>query len=157
MHVQTCNCCGDTKPINEFPKNGTDNDGKPRWRPDCTVCYTIKRKIDKRKHTKFVCNTRFRTGEDDTYQLQDWRDALIFFKGACAYCGRPHSRRFKLTKEHVIPVDKGGKTVRANIIPACGLCNSSKSNERFESWYSRQKFYAVQRMERINQWRSQQA
>lgn len=148
-----CNTCNTEKPTEAFPRNGKDPVGNIKRRADCTVCYNIKRRIDKRKHTKFVNNTKHRTGEQDTYTLQDWKDALIAFGGCCAYCGRPESRRHKLTREHIIPVDSGGKTVRRNIVPACGSCNSSKSNNSFEQWYSKYKKYSVDRKARIIVWR----
>jgi hypothetical protein len=152
--MPVCNTCGVDKLDAAFPKNGKDKDGKTRRRPDCNVCYNIKRKLDKGKHTKFMNNTKHRTGEEDTYILQDWKDALIHFGGCCAYCGTPQSRRKKLTRDHVLPVTKDGTTVRKNIIPSCNRCNCSKSGEYLEVWYPQQRFYSKERMERINAWRT---
>jgi 5-methylcytosine-specific restriction endonuclease McrA len=153
MDVQVCNVCGVEKPITDFPKNGTYPDGSPRRRPDCTVCYNIKRKLDKKKHNKFVNNTMHRTGEIAEYSIEQWREALVFFGGCCAYCGRPQSRRIKLTKDHIKPVSQGGKTTKGNIIPACTRCNSSKSNQNIDDWYPKQPFYNKARMEAIYKWR----
>lgn len=158
MTTQICNVCGLEKPLSEFPKNGVDKDGNTRRRPDCTVCYNIKRKLDKRKHNKFVNNTKHRTGEEDTYSLSDWKDALVHFVGSCAYCGHKQSRRIKLTKDHVVPVNGphgGGKTVKNNIVPACPWCNSSKGDSKLSDWYPKQKFYSVERMVRIRQWQEE--
>lgn len=54
------------------------------------------------------------------------------------------------TKDHVIPVSKGGK--KQNIVPACVLCNCSKTNNEITKWYVRQPTFSQDRMERIKQW-----
>ncbi len=102
--------------------------------------------------TKFLNNTKHRTGEEDGYSLEDWKDAMLYFRGRCAFCGRKQSRSVKLTKDHVVPVSKGGKTVRENIVPSCVRCNSSKSDNDMEEWYVKQKFYSDDRKERIDRW-----
>lgn len=41
---RTCGCCGETKPISEFYKDGTKPDGSVRYRRDCKQCYqTVRR------------------------------------------------------------------------------------------------------------------
>lgn len=52
----------------------------------------------------------------------------------------------------MVPVSKGGKTVRENIVPSCVRCNSSKSDSNMEEWYVKQKFYSDDRKERIDRW-----
>lgn len=42
----------------------------------------------------------------------------------CAYCGK--RAKGKLTKDHIIPLSKGGNHTLSNIIPACRHCNSTK-------------------------------
>lgn len=151
--IRQCTVCGELKLLSEFPKNGKDKEGNTRHRTDCKVCYNITRKLTKRKAvTKFLNNTRHRTGEQDTYTLTDWKDAMVHFKGCCSYCGTQQSRKIRLTRDHVIPVSQGGLTVRTNIAPACGRCNSSKSNNTLQEWYPKQKFYSPERMELIEQW-----
>lgn len=148
-----CTVCEKDKPIDEFPKNGKFADGRTRHRPDCKECYSITRKLTKQKAvTKFLNNTKHRTGEEGTYTLDDWRDSMIHFRGACSYCGAKQTRKLKLTRDHVVPVSKGGLTVRSGIIPACGRCNSSKANHDLETWFMKQPFYDVSRHMRINNW-----
>lgn len=133
--MKQCKVCGETKQLDQFPKNGVDSTGALRHRPDCKVCYNISRKLTKQKAvTKFLNNTKKRTGEVGTYTLKDWKDAMIFFKGCCAYCGRPQTRSIKLTRDHIIPVKLGGDTTRANIAPACRSCNSSKGDSNYRVW-----------------------
>jgi 5-methylcytosine-specific restriction endonuclease McrA len=46
-------------------------------------------------------------------------------KGVCHYCnskvGKAH-----LTMDHVVPLSRGGKSRKGNIVPACKECNNKK-------------------------------
>lgn len=153
MSSQECSVCGEEKHLGDFPKNGTYKDGSVRYRPDCKQCYAITRKLTKKKAiTKFLNNTKHRTGEEDTYTLDDWRDVLLYFRGGCAYCGKKQSRKLRLTRDHLIPVATGGLTVRANILPACRSCNSSKSDYEWKEWIAKRKYYNPEQVKMIEQW-----
>ena len=52
-----------------------------------------------------------------------WKSELE--KGVCHYCGK-HVGKEALTMDHVIPVARGGKSVRSNVVPCCKECNNSK-------------------------------
>lgn len=133
--MRQCKTCCEVKEISEFPKNGVDKEGNVRHRVNCKTCYNIQRKFTKQKTvTKFLNNTKHRTGEVGTYGLADWRDAMLHFKGACAYCGTVPTRHKKLTKDHVLAVNNGGKTTRDNIVPSCRSCNSSKGDTDVFEW-----------------------
>ena len=56
-------------------------------------------------------------------QTDWWRAQLQ--KGVCHYCGR-HVGAANLTMDHVIPVARGGKSVRSNCVPCCKDCNNKK-------------------------------
>ncbi|KAF1710317.1 HNH endonuclease [Pseudoxanthomonas kalamensis DSM 18571] len=45
----------------------------------------------------------------------------------CLYCGNEFSRPH-LTRDHVMPLSKGGRDVWENVVSACFHCNSRKSN-----------------------------
>ena len=47
--------------------------------------------------------------------------------GLCHYCGR-HVGSRALTCDHVIPLIRGGRSIRANMVPACKDCNSRKQS-----------------------------
>ena len=52
-----------------------------------------------------------------------WRQKKA--QGSCYYCGR----RFKpseLTMDHIVPLIRGGKSVKSNIVAACKDCNNKK-------------------------------
>ena len=46
-------------------------------------------------------------------------------KGICRYCGR-HVGRANLTMDHVVPLSRGGRSKKGNIVPACKECNNKK-------------------------------
>jgi len=49
----------------------------------------------------------------------------------CMYCGRHRSvlrgREF-LTRDHVVPLSRGGENVWENVVTACSCCNNRKAN-----------------------------
>jgi len=45
----------------------------------------------------------------------------------CQYCGRRFDRRY-LNIDHVIPRDRGGRTVWTNVVCSCRECNRRKGN-----------------------------
>ncbi|HUU41733.1 MAG TPA: HNH endonuclease signature motif containing protein [Desulfatiglandales bacterium] len=46
-------------------------------------------------------------------------------KGICHYCGR-HVDPGQLTMDHVVPIIRGGKSSKGNLVPACKDCNNKK-------------------------------
>jgi 5-methylcytosine-specific restriction enzyme A len=45
--------------------------------------------------------------------------------GICAYCGGKFAAR-ELTMDHVVPIARGGRSVKGNVVAACRKCNSDK-------------------------------
>ena len=52
-----------------------------------------------------------------------WRRRIA--SATCHYCER-HVGGQALTMDHVIPLVRGGRSVRGNLVPACKDCNSKK-------------------------------
>lgn len=46
-------------------------------------------------------------------------------QGLCHYCGKTFLPE-ELTMDHVVPIIRGGKSIRGNVVPACKECNSRK-------------------------------
>lgn len=46
-------------------------------------------------------------------------------KGVCHYCGR-HVGKEDLTMDHIVPLIRGGKSTKNNLVPACKECNNKK-------------------------------
>jgi hypothetical protein len=77
------------------------------------------------------------------------REIISAWSGVCAYCGdEPRN----MTLDHVIPVARGGATVRSNQVPACARCNVSKSDSEVWGWYQNQPFFDADRAGRIRGW-----
>lgn len=51
-------------------------------------------------------------------------------KQNCAYCGSDEN----VTVDHVIPLARGGRHERHNLVPACMKCNCSKGTKTLEEW-----------------------
>ena len=77
--------------------------------------------IDIQKDDQHVARERAKAKE--LRQSEWWREQLA--RGVCHYCGRQVGAE-NLTMDHVIPVARGGKSVRSNVVPACEQCNKSK-------------------------------
>ena len=70
----------------------------------------------------------------NTLTAQEWIDILKKYKFRCAYCGKEFTLFDRETRDHIVPISKGGHNVKENIVPACKSCNSKKYNkERSET------------------------
>ncbi|MFP3983447.1 MAG: HNH endonuclease [Desulfurivibrionaceae bacterium] len=46
-------------------------------------------------------------------------------KGVCHYCGQSFAPA-ELTMDHIVPLARGGKSTKGNLVPACKGCNNKK-------------------------------
>lgn len=46
-------------------------------------------------------------------------------KGICHYCGEKFSKE-ELTMDHLLPLARGGKSSKGNLVVACKTCNNEK-------------------------------
>ncbi len=46
-------------------------------------------------------------------------------KGVCHYCNS-NIKPKELTMDHVVPLARGGKSTKGNLVPACKDCNNKK-------------------------------
>jgi 5-methylcytosine-specific restriction enzyme A len=53
--------------------------------------------------------------------------------GICHYC-RNRFHPSELTMDHIVPIARGGKSVKNNIVPCCKKCNSEKQNRTPVEW-----------------------
>ncbi len=52
-----------------------------------------------------------------------WSDRLA--RGTCHYCGGRFTAA-ELTMDHIVPIVRGGRSTRGNLVPACKDCNNRK-------------------------------
>lgn len=53
-----------------------------------------------------------------------WKEKIQ--KGLCYHCGKSFSSE-DLTMDHLVPLVRGGKTGKNNVVVSCKKCNSEKS------------------------------
>lgn len=46
-------------------------------------------------------------------------------RGICHYCQEKFSPH-QLTLDHIVPIARGGKSMKGNLVPACRECNQGK-------------------------------
>jgi len=56
-------------------------------------------------------------------KTQWWQRRIA--KGRCHYCGASVPPR-DLTMDHVVPLVRGGRTTKGNVVPCCKECNNKK-------------------------------
>ena len=61
----------------------------------------------------------------DLRRSQWWKNRRA--TGVCHYCGRTFAPQ-ELTMDHVVPLARGGRTTRGNVVPCCKECNSQKQS-----------------------------
>ncbi|MCP4179076.1 MAG: HNH endonuclease [bacterium] len=54
----------------------------------------------------------------------NWWQSLLS-KGICYYCKNEFAPS-ELTMDHVVPLSRGGKSTKGNIVPCCKECNNEK-------------------------------
>jgi 5-methylcytosine-specific restriction endonuclease McrA len=86
---------------------------------------------DSRKHS-FRLKEYRRRGAVGSHSLEEWLDKLNKYGHTCVYCDLQAT-----TRDHKIPLIRGGTNFIENIVPACFSCNSSKgakTDGEFISW-----------------------
>ena len=53
--------------------------------------------------------------------------------GVCHYCGANVGAK-ALTMDHLIPLVRGGRSNKGNLVPACKDCNSKKKHQLAFEW-----------------------
>ncbi len=106
------------------------------WRkrnPSKNVAYTKaykKRNPEKARkwgHARYIRKKGWRPAGSHT--IAQWLARVAFYGWRCVYCGLKLSQK-TLTKDHRIPLSKGGTEFASNLVPACRSCNSSKGNRK---------------------------
>jgi len=64
-------------------------------------------------------------------QSQWWKRKCA--KGICHYCNTKFPAK-ELTMDHIVPISRGGKSTKNNVVPCCKECNTQKKTELFMEW-----------------------
>jgi 5-methylcytosine-specific restriction protein A len=64
-------------------------------------------------------------------QSQWWKRQLD--RGRCYYCGKSFPPR-QLTMDHIVPLSRGGKSKKGNVVTACKDCNNKKKYMLPSEW-----------------------
>lgn len=103
--------------------------GKYGLDPSCKTCRAIQKKVAYRKNPakyrdRWRKHKRDRAGMSGSHSEQEWLDLQEHYGYKCVICNEPKP----LTRDHIIPVTRGGSDNIENIQPACQECNSRKGN-----------------------------
>jgi len=75
---------------------------------------------------KFTDPKRIKREREKARELKKsrwWKEKIQ--KGICNYCEKTFKPE-ELTMDHVVPIARGGESVKNNVVPACKECNSKK-------------------------------
>ena len=87
------------------------------------------RKVKARAQHRRITRARLR-GDERLHAEWEWLRLLRRHGGRCAYC----DAQGVMTRDHVIPVSRGGTDTIGNILPACQSCNYSKKDRLLVEW-----------------------
>ena len=80
----------------------------------------IARKDHKRRTKSFTV--------ENTLTAAQFNKILKHQKGRCVMCNRKFSSHLIATRDHIVPLSKGGGLTFENVQALCGSCNSKKNN-----------------------------
>ena len=66
-------------------------------------------------------------------QSQWWKNQRAHNR--CYYCGKPFPAK-ELTMDHIVPLSRGGRSIKSNLVPCCKSCNTEKKNLVPSEWES---------------------
>ena len=58
-------------------------------------------------------------------QSQWWRNKIA--QGLCSYCQGTFAPE-ALTMDHIVPLSRGGRSTKGNVVPCCAGCNATKKH-----------------------------
>lgn len=83
------------------------------------------RRHPEKKAQKNAASYARRKGDVGDHTYKEWLAQLRAFGHRCAYC-RARLTRTTRSRDHAIPLSRGGSNDISNIVPACRSCNSRK-------------------------------
>ena len=62
-----------------------------------------------------------------------WWQNLIANNPKCHYCQKV-LKKDEVTMDHVVPILRGGKSTKSNVVIACKACNNAKKDQLLMDW-----------------------
>lgn len=94
--------------------------------PPCRLGVILNAKGNEMGGFDFLDDDGFKTEKRKARELRNsqwWKRKCA--KGVCHYCGKPE-KPADLTMDHIVPISRGGKSTKGNVVPACKECNTKK-------------------------------
>jgi len=88
------------------------------------------------RRSRLARKRRRRVAAADNDLTDDQWTAILAAWGGCAYCG---AGGVALQRDCVLAISRGGRYTVSNVVPACGSCNASKSNDEVTGWLRRKR------------------
>jgi 5-methylcytosine-specific restriction protein A len=93
-------------------------------RSGCEITMTKRKSIDPFAYNLAETDLkRERRRARELRESQWWKRRVA--KGKCYYCGSATPPK-ALTMDHIVPISRGGKSTRGNVVPCCKTCNTTK-------------------------------
>lgn len=123
VFYRTCKLCGETKSVAEC-------EGRHSI---CKTCFPKYRsEVNRRFRKYYQRRTReykaCKLGNGGSHTDAEWEAVKAQYNHTCLCCGRSEPE-IKLTRDHVLPITKGGTDNIDNIQPLCLSCNCSKNDK----------------------------
>ncbi len=102
-----------------------------QWRKENKYC-SLWKKTEKGRANNQRSNSKRRARLRkiiNALTAQEWLDILERHNFKCVYCGKKLIDLFDTTRDHIIPISKGGHNIKENVVPACRSCNCKKHNK----------------------------
>ena len=116
----------------EFRKTKLPKEEQHAWKGGATPYEShrkyVKNNPDVIAHLKARRYAKEKNAEG-SHTLEEWNDLKDSCGNVCVFCRSDK----KLTKDHIIPLSKGGSDYIENIQPLCRSCNSKKHNHIYEN------------------------
>lgn len=88
----------------------------------------VKAHLDKAR-TNCIRRRATQAGAEGHHTTAEWHALLASYHGLCVYCGGPARSR-----DHIVPLARGGSNWIENIVPACLSCNRDKHARPLLAW-----------------------
>lgn len=103
-------------------------------REDAVSKLRARRRADPAWARAFAVNRRARmAGAVGSHTALEWREKCAMFNNFCFYCGEAKP----LSRDHLVPLCRGGPNDISNIVPACKSCNSRKGRRTAWEYFER--------------------